>query len=194
MSTRPSDAHEQPAWVSAPVQSPAAWRGSDLKDSDDWTLELSASQIDALDACLDAHDAGRTTITDLTRAAFPLPGWSDTVNRILECMESGRGFLRLRGLPVTRWHEQRARLALWGIGTHLGWAEPQDGAGALIHDVRDTGRAFGADDNIRYFQTRQAIDLHNDGADIFALACLLLAGGCAAAMVYLARLPKQVVE
>jgi len=63
-------------------------------------------------------------------------------------------------------------MALWGLGTHLGWAEPQDGAGNRLHDVRDIGRSFGSDDKIRYFQTNHAIEFHNDGADMFALFCL----------------------
>lgn len=172
MITRLPDEQELPTPVTTPVQSPAAWRGSDLSNSEEWTRVVSPAEVAELDACLNAHDPHTVTVTQLTRDAFPLSGWRETVHCILECMETGRGFLRLRGLPVARWGEDRTRLALWAIGTHLGWAESQDGAGSLMHDVRDTGRAFGADDNIRYFQTRQAIDLHNDGADIFALACL----------------------
>ena len=64
------------------------------------------------------------------------------------------------------------RIALWGLGTHLGRPVGQDLAGSLLHDVRDTGRPFGSDESIRYFQTNHAIRLHTDGGDIFVLGCL----------------------
>ena len=81
-------------------------------------------------------------------------------------------FVVRRGWPVELWDGTRSRRALCGFGTHLGWAEPQDGAGNLLHDVRDIGRDFGSDDKIRYFQTSHSISFHNDGADMFALCCL----------------------
>jgi len=91
---------------------------------------------------------------------------------LLDALEEGRGFALLRGLPVTRWSDAENRIVIWGLGTHLGLPVGQDLAGNLLHDVRDTGRRFGADDSIRYYQTNHAIRLHTDGGDIFALGCV----------------------
>ena len=137
---------------------------------------LPNSVIEELDRIVNNEALRCVAIDHLTREDFSLPSFAETADNIRRCMEQGRGFVCLRGLPVTRWGEQRTRLALWAMGTYIGWAEPQDGAGSLMHDVRDIGRTFGSDDQIRYFQTRQAIELHNDGADIFALCCLAKGG------------------
>ncbi|HIG17758.1 MAG TPA: hypothetical protein EYQ31_11010 [Candidatus Handelsmanbacteria bacterium] len=58
----------------------------------------------------------------------------------------------------------------WGIGQHVGYPEPQDAAGNLLHDVRDTGKDL-ASDNVRAYQTNLPINYHNDGADAFMLLC-----------------------
>ena len=55
---------------------------------------------------------------------------------------------------------------------HLGYPEAQDGEKRRLHDVRDTGVRFGENRTVRYFQTRQEIVFHNDGADMFALLCV----------------------
>ena len=158
-----------------PIESSAAWRGQTLQP-DSWALTLSQAQVDELDRALAAVQAGPlaggASYQSLTKDDFPLPVMQPVVSEILASITEGRGFLTLRGLPVERWGESTTRIALWGLGTHLGWAEPQDGAGNLMHDVRDVGRKFGSDANIRYFQTNQAIEFHNDGADLFALCCL----------------------
>jgi len=156
--------------LSGPIDDPAAWRGDALTGRTDWQRTLTSSEIAELDACVCALD-GRNFL-ELKRGDFPFDALVPLCQSVLETMEDGRGFTLLRGLPVQRWGEEGTRIALWGIGTHLGWAEPQDGAGAQMHDVRDIGRKFGSDDTIRYFQTNQAIEFHNDGADIFALLCL----------------------
>lgn len=159
-------------YLTTPVDDPAAWRSDDMARRDDWTVSLSNQHLDELNAAIDAAERSAVELFEIDRERFPLPRLCGVLSALLDEIEGGRGFVVLRGLPVTHWSEQRCRMAMWGMGTHLGWAEPQDGAGSLLHDVRDIGRKFGTDDNIRYFQTNQAIEFHNDGADIFALGCL----------------------
>ena len=160
------------ALVRTPVADPAAWRGEELAARDDWVTTLDPPLIAELDAALDQVESRGIDTLEIRKEDFPLPGFSAVRDSILGALEGGLGFVLLRGLPVERWDEARSRRALFGLGTHLGWAEPQDGAGNLLHDVRDIGRKFGSDDKIRYFQTSQSISFHNDGADMFALCCL----------------------
>ncbi|MCB1744410.1 MAG: TauD/TfdA family dioxygenase [Gammaproteobacteria bacterium] len=158
--------------VRQPISGPAAWRGEQLREPAEWTIQLSAEQIEDIEQALAGCEARRLSLFDVGREDFPLPVAGPALEALSSGLEDGHGFALLRGLPVARWGEARSRLALWGLGTHLGWAEVQDAAGNLMHDVRDVGRRFGSDDTIRYFQTRESIDFHNDGADIFALMCL----------------------
>lgn len=158
--------------LTAPLDDPAAWSGADLLTRDDWTVSFTDRHLEEVEAAMRAITAQGRPLFEVTQADFPLPTLSPLLARQLAEIEGGRGFVKLRSrLPVESWSEEQARLAFWGLGTHLGWAEGQDGAGNLLHDVRDVGRPFGSDDTIRYFQTNQAIDFHNDGADIFALCC-----------------------
>ena len=159
-------------YLKTPIDDPAAWRGADIADSTSWTVSLTAAHIAEIEAAMQLIAQNGHALYDVSRADFPLPTLSSVLLEIRNELEGGRGFVHLRGLPVTRWGEDDARLALWGIGTHLGWAEPQDRTGNLLHDVRDIGQKFGSSDSIRYYQTNQAIEFHTDGADVFALCCL----------------------
>ncbi len=154
------------------LDDPAAWQGREMAARDDWTVTLSDDHLAEIVAAMDAVRSKGLSLFQVTREDFPLPTLSGLLRDQLDEVEGGRGFVRLRArLPVLDWDEDSVRLAFWGLGTNLGWAEGQDGAGNLLHDVRDIGRPFGSDDSIRYFQTNEAIDFHNDGADIFALCC-----------------------
>ncbi|MEM7251302.1 MAG: TauD/TfdA family dioxygenase [Pseudomonadota bacterium] len=155
------------------LNDPAAWTGRDLQSQTDWAIALPASVMADLKAAvasvgpLAAADAYLASLDE--RPSFE--AFASTAQTIRGQLEGGRGFVLLRGLPVVDWSADETRRALWLLGGELGWAETQDAAGRVIHDVRDIGQKFGANDTIRYFQTSQAIEFHNDGADMFALCC-----------------------
>ena len=159
-------------FLTAPIEDPAAWRGDRMAERSDWILTLDGGMTAELESAVAAVEARDIGLFDITQEDFPLPAMSDHFQAILHALEGGRGFVLLRGLPVGRWSEAGNRIAIWGLGTHLGLPVGQDLAGNLLHDVRDTGRRFGSDDSIRYYQTSHAIRLHTDGGDIFALGCV----------------------
>ena len=159
-------------FLTAPIEDPAAWRGDRMAERSDWILTLDDAMTAELESAVAAVEARGTDLFGITREDFPLPAMRDHVQAVLHALEGGRGFVLLRGLPVERWTETANRIAIWGLGTHLGLPVGQDLAGNLLHDVRDTGRRFGSDDLIRYYQTSHAIRLHTDGGDIFALGCV----------------------
>ena len=139
---------------------------------DNWTVTLDDDHLAELAKAMSDVTFKSLAVLEIRQIDFPLQRLTQVAAEVAREIEGGRGFVRLRGLPVDRWTEHEARVALWGFGTHMGVAEPQDGAGSRLHDVRDIGKPFGSDDNIRYFQTNHAIEFHNDGADLFALFCL----------------------
>ena len=143
----------------------------------DWILTLGAPMVAEIESAVSAVAARGVGLFDVTRDDFPLPGMGGHFETMLGALEGGRGFVLLRGLPVARWSEAANRVALWGLGTHLGRPVGQDLAGNLLHDVRDVGRKFGSDDSIRYYQTSHAIRLHTDGGDVFALGCVRQGAG-----------------
>ena len=154
------------------LDDPAAWRGDRMAPRSDWALVLDGAMAAELEAAVAAVAERGLDLFEITRGDFPLARLRRHFETMQGELEGGRGFVLLRGLPVTRWSEAETRIALWGLGTHLGRPVGQDLAGSLLHDVRDTGRPFGSDHSIRYFQTNHAIRLHTDGGDIFVLACV----------------------
>ena len=159
-------------FLTTPLEDPAAWRGDRMAERSDWIVTLGDPMSTDFESAVAAVAARGIDLFDVTRDDFPLPGMGAHVETMLGALEGGRGFVLLRGLPVERWSDAENRIALWGLGAHLGLPVGQDLAGNLLHDVRDTGRKFGSDDSIRYYQTSHAIRLHTDGGDIFALGCV----------------------
>jgi hypothetical protein len=155
--------------LTKPVTSNAAWTQSSLGD-DDWTIDLTRPQIEAL-ADASNHISGSGRLWHQTcRADFVLPEWTSLITSLQSTLEGGRGFARVRALPVSDISTESARLMLWGLGQHLGFPEPQDASGNLLHDVCDTGKRLDAG-NVRAYQTNLPINYHNDGADAFVLLC-----------------------
>lgn len=153
-----------------PLDDPAAWTVTELAESSRWTRRLDGAQRDELDAAVAHARAVGKPLLELTAADFPLPTLGPLVRSLQPMIEGGLGFCLLKGLPVERLEEQGTRMAFWGLGQHLGTPEPQDAAGNLLHDVRDTGKAFADVESLRKYQTNERIDFHNDGADAFMLA------------------------
>ncbi len=156
--------------LQTPVNHPSVWRGQDLAQTDDWIFELSKDQLEDLEISTLAIEQLGTPLTEITAADFPLPSLAPLCHNLQSQLEGGRGFALLRTLPVRRYTPEQIALMFWGLGTHLGFPEPQDGAGNLLHHVRDTGQTLNTH-NVRAYQTNQAINYHNDGADVFLLLC-----------------------
>ncbi|MBT5267121.1 MAG: TauD/TfdA family dioxygenase [Rhodospirillaceae bacterium] len=152
-----------------PVDDLAAWTGPELAARDDWIHRLSAGEIAELDTAL-AGVAGREAVS-VGLSEFPLPTLSARLAQIRNVIDQGLGVTVIKGLPVERYTEQDAAMALWGLGLHVGVPQPQDAAGALLHHVRDTGARVETDPNIRIYQTNGEQSFHNDGGDLVMLLC-----------------------
>jgi hypothetical protein len=86
-------------------------------------------------------------------------------------LESGRGFVLVRGLPVTRWGDERSALAYWILGLHLGRPGAQNPQNDLLGHVLDTGEDA-SDPFVRRYRTAGDIAYHCDLADVVGLLCL----------------------
>lgn len=154
-----------------PIDTPAAWRGSELARSDEWIYPLSPAETAELDACVAALRAAGVPRERLTRDDVPLPVLAPALRQWRETLAHGRGFVLVRGVPVERLSDDDAALAYWALGLHLGNPVPQNFQGELLTDVRDVG-ADPTDPSTRLYKTRAEQDFHTDGADIIGLLCL----------------------
>ena len=154
------------------VNDPAAWRGQDMMARDDWHAPISTVHRKELySAIKHAKGLGKDVLA-LRKEDFPLPTLGPFLSALNKELEGGRGFVVIEGLPALELDEKTGKILLWGIGQYIGEPAKQDGAGSLIHSVRDIGASVESTHNIRSYQTADPISWHNDGADIFMLYCL----------------------
>jgi hypothetical protein len=156
---------------SAPIESPAAWRGSELATRDDWIYRLSAAETGALERAVASLRRSGKPREAIARDDAPLGELAAAVRAWREELAAGRGFVLVRGLPLERLSAEDAGLAYWWLGLQLGSPVPQNLRGETLTDVRDTG-ADPADPSTRLYRTRAEQDFHTDGADIIGLLCL----------------------
>ena len=154
-----------------PIESPAAWRGSALRDGDAWIARLSPAEQDELVALAARLRATGRPRGELTRDDADLRGLAGVVRGWRDELSHGRGFVLVRGLPLDRLSREDATLVYWALGLHLGQPVPQNLAAELLTDIRDTG-ADPNDPRTRLYRTRAEQDFHTDGADIIGLLCL----------------------
>jgi hypothetical protein len=154
------------------IENPAAWYGPDLaRKPDDWIYTLSEEDLQCMDRALKQFASSGLTMGEISRATFPLGEFGDRLDRVLQALLHGRGFILLRGLPLERYSKQQAALAYLGIGAYLGKFRSQNARGHLLGHVRDTGADI-SDAGTRYYQTNRQLEFHTDSADIVGLLCL----------------------
>jgi len=148
---------------------PAAWKGSELRQRDDWRETLTDADISEIERAMDvAHRTGKP-MGELTRADFPLPTLSKKIARWRNEVGFGRGVQVLRGIPVERWPQSDSELFFWCFGQHFGVPGAQNPQADLLGHVRDTGES---PDEVRHYRTRVNINFHCDAADVVGLLCL----------------------
>ncbi|MCA6237874.1 MAG: TauD/TfdA family dioxygenase [Phenylobacterium sp.] len=157
--------------IPPPLTTADAWLGRDMAQRDDWRRVLIHDEIRELIAARAAARSASPDRVRWTRKDFPLPRLGVEVAAWLEALDTGQGFLLLRGLPVAEIGPEAAADIYWGLGLHMGRAVSQNTDGDLLGHVRDTGadpNAYG----VRLYKTRAEQDFHTDGADIIGLLCL----------------------
>lgn len=154
----------------ASVDGPSAWVGAELaKRPEEWIYRLSPTEIAEIEGAIAAL-RGRDIAT-LRRADFPLPTLGPVLDRLREEVLNGRGFVLLRGLPVTDRPIVESACAYWGIGSYFGNARSQNAKGHVLGHVRDLGLSSN-DPKVRIYQTTERQNFHTDSCDIVALLCL----------------------
>ena len=161
-----------------PISSPAAWRGQELFQRDDWRIELTADQLQEIDSALLHVKHGDQPIEAGTAAEFPLPHLGKTLESVQEKLETGSGACMIRGLPVSDYTEEQLRRIFWGVAQYLGTPVSQSAAGECIFSVRDEGFQVGQP-QARGPNTKKRLSFHTDRCDVIGFLCLqqAVAGG-----------------
>lgn len=154
-----------------PVKDRSAWYGPDLAESAEWIELLSEAEIAEVEHAFRQLSSKRIDFASLTPSDVPLPTLAPRLQRILEEVLNGRGFVLIKSLPVERWTRREAASAFLIIGVHLGNLRRQNAEGHLLGHVRDMGRSSD-DPNTRIYQTRERQTHHTDSCDVVGLLSL----------------------
>ncbi len=152
-----------------PLNIPAAWRGKELVQRDDWLHTFVPPEVDELDAALDAVQG--LALEDISAASFPLPTLSVKLQSIQHSLEHGSGAAMLRGLPIQRYTEKQATRIFWGLASHVGTPVSQSPAGERVFHVRDEGYAE-TDPKARGPSSRKRLSFHTDRCDVISFLCV----------------------
>ena len=155
-----------------PYHCAAGWKGSEMAKTTDWIYVLSKNEITELENALAHVKSKKLTTTNIKKSDFPLPNFSKTLSEFLKEIESGRGFLLIRGLPVEKLGDENTTIIYWGIGTYFGKAVAQNMMGELLSDVRSIGNNWNNNYNLRGYQTPVHLPYHCDKSDAVGLLCL----------------------
>jgi hypothetical protein len=163
------------------VQDASAWFGSMMGAGGEWLQTLHGAELAEIEGASRALLERGADLAQLQATDFPLPTLASRLARLLDELLEGRGFVLLRGLPVSRWPRALSAAAFLGLGCHLGRMRPQNAAGHLLGHVRDVGLSA-SDPNVRIYQTHERQTFHTDSCDIVGLLCLQTArsGGLSA--------------
>lgn len=155
------------------VRGPSVWFGPDMAAREtEWTYVLTPSDTAEVEAALASVMARGLDIAAIRQRDFPLPGFGPTLMRLRDEVLNGRGFVRLRGVPVENRPIRESAAAYWGIGTHFGSARSQNARGHLLGHVYDLGGSSAKDPNTRSYATSERQNFHIDRCDVVALLCL----------------------
>ena len=154
------------------LHGPAAWKGSELQVDPAWRYHLSAGEIaDVETAVALVRDRG-LDLDHLGAEDFPLPVLGPAIGSWARELAEGRGFVLVKGLPVTRLSAEGASIAYAGIGRHLGVPLVQNLDGDLLGQIRATDDD--PDDvTVRRYKTTLAQPFHTDSSEVVGLMCLM---------------------
>lgn len=108
---------------------------------------------------------------DINPVAFKLFNLKKIINNAALEIETGKGFFSIKEIPVQRYNITELRIIYIGICSHLGFLNPQDKFGKIIHDIVDDKKRWNAASG-RTGSSEERLPFHNDSADIVGLLCL----------------------
>lgn len=151
------------------IDHPCAWMANDFNSPDDYAFDLRPYHLDALEKALVRIRADGLILNDIEKRHFEVPEIADDIAALFHEVQSGRGFVLVRGFPVDRYSEDEIGIIYWGLGTHMGVGVSQSVLGDRLGHVMDFSKN---DPNARAYRNKQELTLHTDMSEIISLLCL----------------------
>jgi hypothetical protein len=155
-----------------PIVHPAAWRGDEIIHQTDWLYLLSEAEIAELETVGAQFLADDPDLRFVQANQYPLPKTAGGLAAWGKDMDSGRGFVLVRGLKSHLYSDALSAAIFFVLGLHLGEPMRQNELGdAFDHVIATTNLAF-SDPNALSSRTTDRLNFHSDSSDVVALMCL----------------------
>jgi hypothetical protein len=155
------------------IRDRSAWYGPEIARGGGWVDWLTEDEVAEVRVAVKKLENSKFAddLASLTADDVPLATLGPRLQRLLEEVLNGRGFVLIKGLPVDGWSQRQAEIAFLVIGVQLGALRRQNAEGHLLGHVKDLGRSS-EDPNTRIYQTRELQTFHTDSCDVVGLLCL----------------------
>jgi len=144
---------------------PSVWRGEN-QQRQQWLLPLDSQ--DCLELIRSAEALRGRPLDSIQREDFPVARVTGKLAQVARELESGSGFVLLRGLPAASVREDVLQIVYWGIGAHLGIGVSQSASGDRLGHVFDRRST----NDGRYYTRGGPLVFHMDPVDVVGLLCL----------------------
>lgn len=155
------------------IDHPSAWRGDELATSTEWIRILTSDERDEL------VEVGHRFVQDdpdlraAVAADYPLAACASLIAECGEQMDSGRGFILVRGLDPVELGDVVCGAIFFVMGLHLGDPMRQNNEGDLLdHIIATSDRSMDDDPTALPSRVRDQLPFHSDSSDGVALMCL----------------------
>jgi hypothetical protein len=157
---------------SRPISGPSAWRGDELSRSTDWIYVLSDAERAELETLGRRFVADDPDLRTVTAAQYPFDACTALNDECARQMDSGRGFVLVRGLRTEEYGDTLAAAIFFVMGLHLGRPIGQNQRGDLLDHVAATSNKTLDDPGALPSRVRDRLPFHSDSSDVVALMCL----------------------
>jgi alpha-ketoglutarate-dependent taurine dioxygenase len=148
-----------PPMLSTDVQDRRAWR-RDTLSSADWLVTMPPRAIDELDAAIRQLRRDPLPTLLLSPDQFSLSACAEVMGRVRANLSS-IGLAVVGRVPVERYEPEENRIVCWLLTQLLGRPVAQAWNGAVLYDVRDTGKTL--EYGVRRSVTNLDLTFHTDG-------------------------------
>jgi hypothetical protein len=146
-----------------PIEGSKAWTRETIRDAD-WLMKLPAPVIEEVRVMLAAMRDDPLPMLMQSPANFQLPEATRFFTQVRRVMDHGCGFVLIDRLPIEEMNEDEAKSVYWVLSRLAGRPVAQKWNGAIMMDVRDSGKKPTPGSGVRLSQTSVDLAYHSDNA------------------------------
>ena len=162
-SRRSARAPRGPAMLDREITGAKVWTKAGLNEAD-WHIQVPGEVIAEVREMLAILRSDPLPMLLQTPDMYRLPASTALFGKVRAVMDKGVGFVLIDRLPVEEMSEEEAKTIYWVLSKLIGRPVAQKWNGALMMDVRDSGKKPTPGSGVRLSQTSVDLAYHSDNA------------------------------